>query len=359
MKQYSFCPIHNVMAVLAIVLSCDHIDEKSFFDYEVTEVKVSKSSQCISPEKVSDATYMLSNFHIIDTLLLSAQPSKTHSLIGYNYKTGDTLGQFCPIGRGPEDVIVISPYYDIHNGTASIIEVMTGRYMELNLSKSITQGHTVYDRVIPLQKDNDIPILFQNARRIGDDSLIVFNPRQDIESEMLSGSPSFSLYDLRDGHLIKNIDASFGKNTKREHDNGHLSPKRAINFHDCVNTNTHSICYAMTFFPQINFLDYETGITKGIRIKGLSHFDHKNMSRYHFGNIVTDGHLIYAIYSGFPTPPEDGQRSRLLIVDWDGNLLNCYELDSAYYGCELADGDLFFGRWDDPDHLYKISLLDL
>jgi hypothetical protein len=119
----------------------------------------------------------------------------------------------------------------------------------------------------------------------------------------------------------------------------------------------------MAILHQINILDIETGIQKGIRMKHTPGFKDitglRHTVKFHYLAITADSQYIYALYVGEATDLKTGfPKGRIIhIFDWNGNFVRKLYLDkdASHIGIDAGNHVLLI-KDDSTDEIYKYYL---
>ena len=339
--------------LFALFCSCAPLEQR-LFDFPVSVVEPSEVSVDISPEILSDVEFPLGNFRITDSVLVAYDISKNFALSVFNKNSGDTLVNLCRKGRGPEEVLLVAPYYNINNGIAGIVDPMTSKYMEIDIPESIIHKRTVIKRRISLAGSQSLAS-YQNVRMIGKDSLLCYDTKKNPETHSLADVPCFFLYDLRNGNCLEKYNVSktdilkFGKRRFA------VPTTELLLFRDCLIPEIHSVCFGFSHLPLVVFFDYTTGQFQGIKIKDIPEF-HRRQNRMYFGHICSDDKYVYVMYYGNNADQWDQVQSVIFKMNFGGNIIAQYKLDGLYSQFEVENGEMYLSKVSDPTHLYILNM---
>jgi len=339
----------QVVLIAALACSCTQHYEEKVFDFPLSSKNLPDSVGFLVPTLASEIKFPYSTCHITDSVLVFYDNSKTHCLTALSLNTGDTLARLIRKGRGPDEALLISPFYEIVDGIASTVDCMNSRYIEIDIQKSIRSGSAVVLKSVPLG-DSGLST-FRSTKLIGRDTLICYDENADVYSNTLKGPPIFSLFDLKSGHCFANYqvvsDASM-KLVKKSP----VEERSLFRFHDCLIPQNHTVCLAFIHFPVIAFFNYEEGTFCGYKIDGISSYSHRKAT-YCFNGILCDGENIYLLFLGKSRPEltdnEQGEnlRTKILKMDLNGDILSCYELNGFYASIMNKEESLLLRNMDD------------
>ncbi len=343
-----------------VCVSCTSLEER-VFKFPLTPVELPEVSDSLSLTKIIDIKHSFLDFRIYDSVIVEYATSGSYGLIALSIESGDTLVNLCRKGRGPNEALLIAPYYDIVDGVAGLLDIQTSKYFEVNMPESIRTGNTVIDREVFLL-DTVFPIVY-NTIRVGTDSLFCYDAKVNLISDKLNGNPGFSLFDLKDGKRIAEY-ALAKKASIKLKKKSPLYPSILLNFQHCIIPEKHCICMAFISFPIVAFFDYREGTFRGVKIIGLPEFDQMKDTVYFEGVEYADD-SIYLLYRGitYAQGSQDEQLSKpcskLIRMDFSGNITGCYELDDSYRKFQYSNGTFYFASGSNIEALYSMDIASL
>lgn len=353
--------IHKEACIVSIILlilsSCQRVNEANLFSFEASVVSMPPSSGMLHPELVSQRDYQSSEFSVLDSLLIGVDFQKKTFFQIQKLESADTVMMICDKGRGPLEMLSPIPQIDIVDGHAHMYDLLTNKYFDVNIIESIKQNRTIVERTSLLNRESDIPLSLHSVRVAGEDSLICFDACQHSIGNALTGIPSFKLFRISDGELLRqynHINSAPTKLPKRKN----LDIKVILGCHSICNSEIKKVCFLMPRFPQMNFLDYKSGEFHGFRLSDFPKYK-PNHPRSYFSGLSTNGDYIFAIFAGVKTKEWRTSNHSLLIFDWDGQVRSLYELDGPYSRCYYSNGYLYLNRVDHEWKLYRIPISDL
>lgn len=349
------------LVILSLLCSCEPNYEKRTFNFSVETIKLPQPKATVYPELVPGEEYQSSLFKIMDDSLMfssSIYNGGKNAFMVSEIGTADTLMSMVRRGRGPGEVLRPSPYLYFSEGHAHFIDMMTGKYYDLNVRESLRLGHEHYDSIVSLTSDNTF-VNYTDIAFVGKDSLLCFDsctPAKDIENG-LTGIPYFALLNVSDGSHITRYEV-FNEVP--------LVPKPSYKsliqsfsaFHGCSDRASNMYCFAMVRFPQINFLDCTTGKVHGLRFKNGPKASMKNPYSC-FQSICTDGKKIYALYMGVKMQERAAASTKLLVMSWGSSDIDVYDLGGPYFTFDVSSDNLFLAREGEVGKLYSLPLSEL
>jgi len=345
------------IALFAVVLgfvSCNSFEERVLGFPISTSATIPKESVPVIPAQLSEYEFSMDEFQVYDSVAVAYRSVKNYFFTALSLNSGDTLAHLCRFGRGDGETFTISPYYDIVNGIAGLVEPSRSRYYEVDIPESIRIGQTAFNRVVNLSTDTHT---FYNVSPVGNDSLLIYDAKYNTRTRTLDGVPGFSMFDLKDGSLIAEYhiarDASIHLSKRSPYTISILY--RSVN---CLIPENHCLCLAFKSFPLVAFLDYKNGTIRGVKINGAPEFNQMKRINY-FSDVEYVGGTIYLLYLGFSYDNHSPEmHSMILEMDLSGKIERCYDLGDVYYRMEYGNGRFYLSKFDD-NHFYVIDLQTL
>ena len=341
------------MGISAVICVCScEPQTDQYFNFPVEEVSLPDVAGEIHPSKVLAGELMYQNWMVNDSLLLgisAAAYQPEHFLSVSEIRTGKLLGSFCDRGRGPQEYL--NPIAaDCQDGRVGIYDFMTGRYSELDLEQSLSQGQSVYVRELPMAPAGDeYPALL--AIYLWGDRFVAYDNGQSTSSVDfgLSHMPSYVIYGREDGRRIQTLDLYKDLPMDGKRKDRRLVPvKSRLSQVGEFNREQGKLCVAMNYIPQINIVDPESGKARGFRVAERSKLSAKNGFR-HYQGIASTATRIYALYWGVEEKllmdfQGNGLVSELHVFDWDGNFLARYVFSDLISACRAGEDGLYLAR---------------
>ena len=266
------------------------------------------------------------------------------------------IGLFCPTGRA-ENEPLDGNYLD-YVGAEGIDKAWFyspfGKKSFLwNITESIKQGKTVYDRICPINyAENDLLSLPIKSFQLSDSTLIFQNPRQDACKEWLVDAPTFDIFNINTGELEKKI-APFQLAS-----NQHFPEDKALLGSRChIAPSRKKMVFSMFFFPVFGIIDLESGSVSCYRLKSAPKQRRDNYYAY-FLDPVTDDDYVYIMYAGCPVDVlRKSFVASVYVFDWNGETKAKFILDGNYYAMHSDGTWLYFLRKGTGIDVLPISAL--
>lgn len=276
------------------------------------------------------------------------------------------MGNYVPIGKGPNDVLDVIPITQFWKSGDDLITLLNGfnddKLLYWNISKSLAQKETVYDSIIPFRwKSEQRYVPFMDMFIVGKDSMYVYWHPRDIRGEAPS-LPIVELRGLRNGQSIKEI---------KVFKNSIYNEKSQVYLSDFFNTSNFykpdgsKMVQGMSKLAQINIIDLNSDEIKGYRLKSSNDFsifygDMRNSVNTYY-RITTNNDYIFLLWDGEKFAPVNSKPKPVIqniihVFDWDGNFVKklkipqsiqqlCWdEAQDVLYGYSIFDEELY--RYD-------------
>jgi hypothetical protein len=247
-----------------------------------------------------------------------------------NLDTGKEIGSFCEKGQGAREatsVNCIFQFFRKENELCTFLwDYSQSRLFLWNISQSVEKGMTVYDTIVPYDKNRYFFLFYQP-----EDTLFVNRP-SDILNREEATTPFYEKRTIHTKEVIRDY-RIYKEASLRKTDASEL--EYSFYTWDVMKPDGSKIVQAMRHLPQINILDTHTGDVAGYRMRNGPDFsilekdaDIKSMNVY-YNHIQADNNRIYATYWGKEAwSGRMGEElplfNRIHVFDWSGKQL--YEL---------------------------------
>lgn len=329
------------LGLVAVLSSCSQrFDDSSLirFDFKrISDVAPVDMTSQIVPERLS---FQQGRCFTRDTLFFSFLESSSQYVLSVaDVRTDSLIGTFCPKGRSEDEPLDVIPFIDLFEEDGSIkslfFSYLNNRFFMWDISGSLREGRTLYDRVIPIkgeEKNGFLPAV--SYYYLPGERIILQNTRQTISDWMVE-PPTYDVYSVETGECER-VFSPFalyeGEETLGE--DGLFGSKVYLSLDDCIKPTRDKLAFGMWFIPYLGVLDVNTGAVTGIRMDKYPGLDPDK--RYcHFMDLECDDEFIYALYCG---GEGDMQASTdLFIFDWDCDLLGKVRILGAHRICLNGD----------------------
>ena len=330
-----------LVAAAVLATACAENPEKDLLKFPVKEVADIPQAVALSPEKapVELMTPFVFSINVFDgKLLTNADILADHCVDVYDLDSGEELPGLCRKGRGPGEFVDALPY----SSSGTLIVAGVGTVSEVSLAED-SYGSILHHVKLQEPKAGFYPII-ASAYKVAGGDVLIYNSIQSTPDFVATENPYYATYDWEDGaekkafRLFDTAPLANAPETERMF---------AFDLRDCMDDAGETLCFVMGKMPVFAFLDIASGQTRGFRLKGEPAFS-ADSQRQFFAAACAQGRFIYALYYGMSYDELDRNgKTTLYKLDWEGNLLNKYELDGIYLNCCAS-----------PDKLYLIGVED-
>lgn len=349
------------------LFSCSsNLIDKELFNGEIHQLDDSRtvcmnvSAKLLNLE--GDYTGMIA---VYDSILVCWDTNyKDYFLNLFHIDKGEEIGYFCPKGHGPEEFSNINPVYQFFQMDGNIMTMFHGDSHALafwNLTKSLQTGKTVYDTIINGYRDLGLFFFYLPNKNLVSVKSAEYTEKH---SATMPYCERFSLFSSVESQKIPIYQTEMVTGESADQPVG-----RFFHTWDAVKPDGTKLVQAMSFLPQLNIIDLESGRVTGYRMKespdySLIKTDMKNLKRY-YTSIQADNQYIYATYfgegswmgkQGTALPKFD----EIHVFDWNGNLLYKFKTDRSFFiiWLDSVRHRLYSRDWN-TDEIYYIELKDL
>jgi len=300
------------------------------------------------------------DFAVVDSIAFFYRTlDNLYSFDVFNIKTGSEIGKFCPIGKGHGEYLALSPIKEVtkegNDLRAILFAPNESKLLIWNISKSIEQGTTVYDKIIEY-RCKDSSSSYTALYPIGNDSLLAYIASVHISNTDIITPSQYQIRSMFSDREIKRIQVFDSPKAIEE---SAILPERFYSSSFCVKPNKKQFAEAMTYQPQINIIDIETSSIKGYsydgeHINSLDEGNNLNVQRFYLRVQSTDNY-IFALYDGSmrsKNPNTDGYKE-LHLYNWNGSMLKKIILENPIHEIFIdKKNNLLYGVNANEQNLY-------
>lgn len=353
-------------------------EDKECFNGEICIVNNSVSAKTVQCTALSiDGVYSGPVF-VYDSLLFYYPMNRTSSSFYeiYNLKDLTLMGRFCNKGGGPDELLAATTITHFYKEDGDLKVLLYGgnekKIREWNVSKSLSEGKTIFDRDCTFGWDVDGHVtVYNNLFRLNKDTVFVVTPSVPItlDQELIS----LPVYEKRSVETNKKVQSYpiFKKYPENNNVNVNslyniLSPERFLTSFYCIKPDLTKVVQALMFMPQINILDLESGLVKGYRTNAAVDFSifKRNIEKvdYCYTSVAANDEFIYALYWGEKITDDEEEKNPCVVhvFNWNGNLVNKIDLGVYINQITLDEtNNLLYGREYNSDYVYMFDLDEL
>lgn len=344
---------------MVVVCACTGgLTGKDCFNHIVEEVEDAQISKGLSPELYCTSSEDLSDIILKDSLLYSFVRGRDHFCYVWNMSADSIVGEYCPIGRAWNEMLVPSPVedrYDIQGDICCpIFSIPDSKVFIWNITQSLEAGDTRYNNIFKIA---DGTTAIYNIFMLDSDRFIALNSNHNPYINELEEPPCFEVYDCNTGKLLRryeifNMVEGYGEDPL-------YNAKDYLSCHPYIKPDRTKMAYVMSFHPQLNILDIDTGNVKGYSIKGAKEFTPKSRC-LHFSSVRVDDEYIYALYYGGEIDGVDPDKTPdiLYVFDWNGEIKAKFKLPRHFTSLWMDSTELYltFGAEND---IYVLDIQDI
>jgi hypothetical protein len=342
--------------ILGIFACCNKNKDVEYFNGEICYFdNSSKIVKHVTAKAVPLDNIQSGQIAVYDSLLICWHPNyPNHFFYIINLDSGNEIGFFCEKGQGSREALSVNCIYQIFRKGNDICTFLwaynESRLFLWNISQSVEQGMTVYDTIIPYDKNRYFFLFYQP-----EDILFVNRP-SDILNREEATTPFYEKRSVSTKEIIRDYPV-YKEKLMKNRDASILE----FFFYtwDVIKPDGTKIVQVMRSLPQINILDTHTGEVAGFRMRngpGFSILESSpdiKLTNNYYNCVHADDNFIYATYWG--KEPWSGRigddlpfLNTIHVFDWNGKLL--YEL--------ITDRPFFRSIWLDQvrNRLYTIDV---
>ncbi len=322
----------------------------------------------ISPEPLFMGINV-NSFAIVDTFLLSYNVREPRFVSVYSLNTGEELGTYCRHGRGPDEILVMMPFFqpDSRADSIAIFDAATSLLRFWNLQTSISEQRDTFSSSIQLNNGRGAHMSALSMYKLDSHRVLTYDTFQG-QVASLPDVPRYRIFNYKTGEQLDSI-LCFNKVPLKHNLKTNLPSTSIMSHASCLDYRHQSLFMAMNKFPLVSVLNLETGKTEGFLLKGLPPQDDK-VPRYYFSSATATENFVYCLYFGgeqrnfLPLTVEEekmrNEKSTLFVFDWGGTLCAKYQLDDVYERCQVFHDNLYLSKMSlVSSGLYKLPLSEL
>lgn len=349
------------------LVCCNRLSNGYYFSFPVQKVEDIAESGVLKPELLYQGINVTC-FSIIDSFVVSYLGGPDFASV-YNLKSGEELGSFCRKGRGPGEILAMTPFFD-SGSKADQVYIFDATCSDLqtwNIPASLAEGRDVCKDIVHLNKRKPGPLTLMSIYRLGDDSLLAYDACQ-LRSFMLTDIPRYWIFDQDTGEVRDSIKC-FRKVPLKSSGKRELSCTTLMSHSSCLNSARDKMFLAMRMFPMIAIIDIHNHESSGFFLRRMPRQNDRDPVLY-FSSVTATDRYVYCLYYGKEerdhvpqTIEEENSRkglSLLYVMDWEGRLRAKYRLDDVYHKCQVSNDGLYLSRLSlSGSALYRLPLSDV
>lgn len=329
------------LSMIVMLLSCNQNTDNQYFKGDIAVVNKKE----LMKKEIKSTTLSFEQappngiIAVYDSLMICWSPYLTDAFFQiFNVDTGKDLGVYCRRGRGPEESVSLGCIFQLYKKGDDLMTMLYAaneeKLFEWNITQSVKQGKTVYDRVV---KSENYRVF--SLYNISEDIMFMYKPAEETSTGFTT--PIYERRTISNNELLKSY--SIYQSDELEY-NGELSSP--LYSWTALHPDGSKVVEVMNNLPQISIIDIKTGSVINRRVEDDYNFSKlelkRNNQRVFYNYVHADGEYIYATYWG-KAQWNDRYGSTLPtfntihIYDWGGNLKYEITTDKSY-----------FRAWSDP-----------
>lgn len=362
-KFYSIFTLLLITFIMLIGCNTHNDFRGDMTTIEEAESYVHVKSQIIEIDSIHNR-----DFAVVDSMVFFYRTLNNKFFFDvFNMNNGIEIGKFCPIGQGHAEYLAISPITNVikEGGNLKVILFAPNESKLLiwNISKSIEQNITVYDKIIDYPWRDKSISSYSALYPLGNDSLLTYMASVHIANSENITPSKYQVRSISSNHSLKDIQVF---EVPQNIEDYAILPERFYSSSFCIRPNKKQFVEVMTYHPQINICDIETGIIKGYRFRtenenSLYRKDNSNVHRFYMRVQSTDNY-IFALYDGCGLSQQqktDGFKI-LHLFNWDGKMVKKVILEHPIHELFVDEANnLLYGVNANEQNLYCYYISDM
>jgi hypothetical protein len=245
-----------IIVILGIFACCNKNKDSYYFDGDIRYIDnngtVVKNVESKSVRLDGIQSGMIA---VYDSLLICWNPEfSNHFFYVVNLDSGNEIGFFCEKGQGPREAISVNCIYQIFRKGNDIYTFLwaynESRLFLWNISQSVERGMTVYDTIVPYDKNRYFFLFYQP-----EDILFVNRPSDILNREEVT-TPFYEKRSVYTKEVLQDYPV-YKKKSVKNRDAGLL--EHFFYTWDVIKPDGTKIVQAMRDLPQINIIDSTFG----------------------------------------------------------------------------------------------------
>lgn len=367
--------LNGILIVFLFVCCNSHNSDNEYFSGNIYVLKDSISAKSLKTKSFTIEGVYNGPIYVYDSLLVyyPLNQTATSSYEIYNLKDSSFMGGFCDKGIGPNEIMALTTITHFYEENGELKTLLYGgnekKMLEWNISKSLAEHKTVFDRIVYYNWDVDNHVtVYNNIFRIDRDTILTITPTipLTLDQELVS-LPVYEKRTIDSNKQVQlyNVFHKYPENNgvKVHSPYNILSPESFLTSFYCIKPDFSKMVQVMMFMPQINILDLQSGMIEGFRISSAVDFTifKKNIEKvnYCFTNVTVNNKFIYALYWGRKVKGDSDKNSSCIvyIFDWNGTLVNKIDLGKYVNQIFLDEkNNILYGREYTSDYIYSYDL---
>lgn len=334
---------------LVFIIGCTHYRPDKYCDFPVHGIDDIKITAELAPEPLFLDINLVS-LTIIDTFMLSYLGKGSSFVSVSSLNTGEEIGEFCLKGKGPDENVMLMPYFQPDNSPDSVfIFDATRSFLRIwDLNSSVAEHRDVYSGGIKLDNGKGTYMSSMSMYKLDDKRVLTYDASHG-RSLDLARVPRYWVFDYGTGELLDSIKC-FRDIPLKSKSATYLPNSFVMSHYSCLDSRHETLYMAMYYLPLFSILNIQNGKAKGFAIKDLPEQNDQDPIIY-FTSISESEGFVYCLYFGdkqssflslnaSESEPLD-VKSTLFVFNNEGKLCAKYKLDDVYERCQVSNGKLY------------------
>lgn len=334
---------------LVFIIGCTHYRPDKYCNFPVHGIDDIKITAELAPEPLFLDINLVS-LTIIDTFMLSYLGKGSSFVSVSSLNTGEEIGEFCLRGRGPDENVMLMPFFQPDNSPDSVfIFDATRSFLRIwDLNSSVAEHRDVYSGGIKLDNGNGTYMSSMSMYKLDDNRVLTYDTCQG-RSLTLSAVPRYWVFDYGTGEILDSIKCFHNVPLKNK-SKSYLPYSYVMSHYSCLDSRHETLYMAMYYLPLFSILNIQNGKAEGFAINDLPEQNGQDPIIY-FTSITESDGFVYCLYFGdkqssflslnaSESEPLD-VKSTLFVFNNEGKLCAKYKLDDVYERCQVSNGKLY------------------
>ena len=334
---------------LVFIIGCTHYRPDKYCDFPVHGIDDIKITAELAPEPLFLDINLVS-LTIIDTFMLSYLGKGSSFVSVSSLNTGEEIGEFCLRGRGPDENVMLMPYFQPDNSPDSVfIFDATRSFLRIwDLNSSVAEHRDVYSGGIKLNNGQGTYMSSMSMYKLDGKRVLTYDASQG-RSLALARVPRYWVFDYGTGEILDSIKCFHNVPLKNK-SKSYLPYSYVMSHYSCLDSRHETLYMAMYYLPLFSILNIQNGKAEGFAIKDLPEQNGQDPIIY-FTSITESDGFVYCLYFGdkqssflslnaSESEPLD-VKSTLFVFNNEGKLCAKYKLDDVYERCQVSNGKLY------------------
>ena len=253
---------------LVFIIGCTHYRPDKYCDFPVHGIDDIKITAELAPEPLFLDINLVS-LTIIDTFMLSYLGKGSSFVSVSSLNTGEEIGEFCLRGRGPDENVMLMPYFQPDNSPDSVfIFDATRSFLRIwDLNSSVAEHRDVYSGGIKLNNGQGTYMSSMSMYKLDGKRVLTYDASQG-RSLALARVPRYWVFDYGTGEILDSIKCFHNVPLKNK-SKSYLPYSYVMSHYSCLDSRHETLYMAMYYLPLFSILNIQNGKAEGFAIKDL------------------------------------------------------------------------------------------